>query len=251
MLPPMTHAHPTPFSRLALPLRIAALAALAATSIACGTVTPGPAPEIPRLVRPLLGDVTLTGLVFEDFRAAGYSTSVSSGVGSLYTPGTSTTPGTTHTINTTDVATTTHMERYDDASIQEELRFALEDQGVVRRFVPNARLHIQGRRVAGRATTGFGKMLWNALDGITLLSLVPGLPFLGDQAAEVELRVYWDGALVRSYRGEGTASWRKNAWGVAVELPGVKRSALAVATRGAVRDAVVAMIASPPPVPAD
>lgn len=248
MLVDMENAHPTSFSRVA---RLLAAAAVAAASVACGTVTPGPAPEIPRLAQPLLGDVTLTGLVFEEFRAAGYSTSVSSGTGAVYVPGTNAQPVQTHTINTTDVATTTHMERFDDDSIQEELRFALEDQGVVRRFVPNARLHIQGRRVSGGATTGIGKIVWNVFDAVTLLSLVPGLPFLGDQEAQVELRVYYDGALVRTYRGTGSASWTKNAWGVVVELPPLKRNALSVATRGAVREAVVAMIESPPAIPAD
>jgi hypothetical protein len=218
-------------------------------ALACGTVTPGPGREIPSLGRPLLGDVTLVGLVFERTREAGRSTSTHHGTHQVYAnPYTS--PGVAPaTVNTTHTSTTLHYERYDDDSIREALRYALEEKRVVRRFVPDARLRIEGRRVGGGASTGAGQMLWNVVNGVTLLSVLPGLPFLGSQEAEVELRVYWDDALVRSYRARGSASWSKNMWGIAVTLGSLRSQALHTASAVAARNAVVALVEDPPQLP--
>jgi hypothetical protein len=233
-------------------LKVALLGLILSLAVACGTVTPGPGREIPTLPRPLLGDVTLVGLVFDGIREAGRSTHLSTGRGSVYSvAGSGANQVTaTGTLNTTQVSTTTQMERYDDDSIQVALRYALEEKRVVRRFVPDGRLRIEGRRVSGGASTGAGQMLWNVVNGVTLLGLLPGLPFLGSQEAEVELRVYYDDELIRAYRGHGDASWRKNMWGIAIVLNQYRTATLNAASAVAARNAVVALIEDPPQLPA-
>jgi hypothetical protein len=218
---------------------------------ACGTVTPGAGRAIPELQRPVLGDVTLVGLVFEGYREAGSSTRVTTGTGNAtVTSGYGSNPyTTTGTANSTEVTTTTQMERYDDDSLQVALRYALEDRHVVRRFVPDSKLRIEGRRIGGGASTGAGKILWNVVDAVSLLGLVPGLPFLGSQEADIELRVYYDHELVRSYHGHGTASWSKNGWGILAVLNDYRQAALNAASGVAARDAVVALIEDPPRLP--
>jgi hypothetical protein len=242
----MAHTHATSTARAAILLFTLGFAT------ACGTITPGPSRAIPALERPVLGDVTLVGLVFENWRAAGETTRVTTGTGNA----TATTSGygtnaltTTGTANATQVSTTTQMERYDDDSIQVALRYALEDRHVVRRFVPNSRLRIEGRRTSGGAATGAGTIAWDFVNAVTMLSFVPGLPFFGSQEADIELRVYYDDALLRSYHGHGTASWSKNGWGILRVIGDLRQSALNAASAVAARDAVVALIDDPPHVP--
>lgn len=228
------------------------LVLFAVSLAACGTVTPGPGREIPTLGQPLLGDVTLVGLVFENLRESGYSTHTTVGSQQLYV-NTQTSNGavpTNGSVTTTNVATTRHFERYDDDSIQVALRYALEEKRVVRRFVPDAPLRIEGRRVAGGASTSAGWILWDVANTVTLLGLLPGLPYVGSQEAEVELRVYWDDALVRTYRGRGSASWSKNAWGIVPALGPLRSESLQAASAVATRNAVVALIEAPPELPA-
>jgi hypothetical protein len=218
---------------------------------ACGTITPGPGREIPALGRPVLGDVTLVGLVFESYREAGSNTSVTTSTGNAmatsgYGANAVTSTGTGYA---TEVTTSTQLERYDDDSLQVALRYALEDRHVVRRFVPNSRLRIEGRRVRGGASTGAGEMAWNFVNAVSFLGFVPGLPFFGSQEADIELRVYYDDELLRSYQGRGSASWSKNAWGIFHVVGGLRRSALNAASAVAAYDAVAALIEDPPHLP--
>lgn len=222
------------------------LVAVALLGTACGTITPESAPPYPRLPGPVLGDVSLVGLQVEDIRYAGTSRGVGGGSSRVYTPSPSGGAGTWSTVDTTVTTTTHHMERVQTDAVRDALRIALENHGVVERFTPDARVRIEGRRIEGGASTGAGKVLWNVVNAVSLLGIVPGLPFLGEQEATVELRVYDDDRLVRTYTGEGSAAWSKNGWGIAIVLNQYRVRTLGAATAVAARKAVLALIQDPP-----
>lgn len=216
----------------------------------CVSVNPISKPGHSRCDRPVFGDVQITGLVFEDRHEVGSteSTAVANGYSQFEARGRSS--GTSWTANGRGSAfgvasgTSVTYANYDNYSLQNGLRLALEDSHVVRRIVQSGPVEIEGLILSTERTTGGGKILWNIVNSVSLLCLFGG-PYLGTVESHVQLRVRQNGELIGTWEGCGEASWLA-IYHLRRHISEGRRQSGIIAAELAVKDAVSNLAANPP-----
>lgn len=171
---------------------------------ACASVYPATMPKAIVSKSPVYPEVSITGLIVRDERMAlradskafggalaSYSSAYSSTVGSGMASGR----------NQSVV-----WEAYDNPILQEVLRHSIEDSRLAGRVVKDFAISIEGNVLQMHPSTGFAKISWNVLNSVSLLFMF-GSPYMGSMNAEIELRLYDNGKLLATSRGNGTADW--------------------------------------------
>jgi len=208
-------------------------------AVGCASVNPGPLAEVPVYPKPVVEEISISGLTFRDERLAGRS--VSSGVVTGSTIDTATIEGPSGTATRSTVGTlgshTETFETFENSELEGLLRTLIEDSKIARRVVPETALTVRGVILETNASTGPGKILWNILNTVSLLFFF-GSPYLGTADATVQLRVYDAGEVVQRIEGHGTASWRLPGFGLMYTIGPTKRQAQIMAAGVATRDAV-------------
>lgn len=216
------------------PVGLFCAAILVVFLVGCATVKPASTPRRVVNEKPLLSDVSISGLIIRDQRVAvraestgfgsamaSYSGKHSSAIGSGIASGR----------NQSVV-----WEAYDNPILQEALKHAIENSHLAKKVVNDSDVSIEGNVLGIHPSTGFGKVSWNVFNTVSLL-LMFGSPYLGSIDAEVELRLYEDGQLLAKSRGHGTADWLQhgydNGW-----FWSIKNQAGILAGQLAVEDAV-------------
>jgi hypothetical protein len=222
----------------------AELALLATLLMACAGASPAfKAPQIATLESPIFDAVSIHGLIVRDERVASRTTAVGQSFGSATAWGSGGTASATG--QATAIGTAVTLEAFDNPALLRALQISLEDSRIARRILPEStRFAIDGLLVRNEGATGAGRILWNVVNAGTLLMLFGG-PFLGSVEVEVQLRVYDNGELVRTYPGVGCGNW----WAVYQlinTIPQGKREAAIEAGQVAVIDAVARLAADPP-----
>lgn len=235
------------------------------STLSCSSVSPDSPVSVPRLSSPIFQSVSVAGLAFRDERVAGRSVSVGTANTQLQAhgqtnsniTGLATTPqgsaivsgrGSTATnlygsTSTTTAAHAIHYESFDSDDLILELRRTIEDAGIAEEVqFGGSGFRIEGHVIESGPSTGAGRICWNVFNCVTLLFLLGG-PILGSCDAEIELRLYSGDRFLRSYRGNGRATWRTQY----APIPIARMDARRLASKLAVRDAVSKLIADPPP----
>jgi hypothetical protein len=228
----------------------ATFALFASLVLGCAGASPAfKAPPIEPRERPIFDAISIHGLVVRDERVASRTTAVgqSFGTAAAWGPG-----GTvTATGRGTAIGTSVTLEAFDSPALLRALQLSLEDSRIARRILPEStRFAIDGVFIRNEGATGAGGILWNVVNAGTLLMLFGG-PFVGSVEIEVQLRVYDNGELLRTYPGIGRGNW----WAIYQlinTIPQGKREAAIEAGQIAVGDAVARLAADPPQIdPAD
>ncbi len=111
-------------------------------------------------------------------------------------------------------------------------------------LVAKAPILIEGAITRVAPSTSPGRLAWNVLNTVSLLAFAGG-PYLGSAQVEVQLRVYRNKELLRTYNGSGEAFWRAHFRPRDTVATG-KRAATLSAAHVAIIDAVSHMAADPP-----
>lgn len=233
---------PNRHSRPALRRVLLAVAALALLPFASGcAVTPGQDVAIPVMSQPLFDSISLEGLVTRESRAAGRSSTITSGqvTASLNNS------LDTATFNTVDRHNTTHYEYYNSTALRDQLRRLIEDHRVARKVTRDSDVRVVGRVVSRGADTGAGRITWNVFNCLGPCFI--GLPFLGSVAADVELRVYRGDELLSVHRGTGSATWYHPVIGIVPRSAVMRGRSIDAATWIATKAAVRHMLEHAPP----
>jgi hypothetical protein len=204
--------------------------------LACASVEPVlPASEA-QLSEPLFQDLSIRGLNYRDERVAARKADSGYGVEPVNVGGT--------VVRRNTKGSSVVFEAYDSDELLRTLQFALEDTGIARRIVPTSRASIDGVVLRAEPTTSLRRILWNVLNGGSLLWIAGG-PFVGSVEAEVQLRVYIDGELSQKYQAIGQVNWMLSYQNPET-IPQIKQRAQLEAARFAVREAVASIARNPP-----
>jgi len=195
-----------------------------------GCVTPASSPPLVQANRPAFEAVVISGLSFQDQRLSSRSEGVASGYGVAqvgnvrgYSSG-------------WGVAETATYEAYENTSLRQVLKRAIEDGKVARRVVSDAPTRIEGRILPSEDRSGAGRLLYDLFLSLPTLGI---FPWLGVTETAVELRIYHNDELVRTFTGTGRANWSAPLLTIAV----YNGQAAALARQLAVVDAVGQMAA--------
>jgi hypothetical protein len=216
-------------------LRAACLLAVS-VQLACAAIQPARPPREIRLEQPLFQDLAIRGLAYRDERVAARRSELGAAE-PVESPG----PGSLVRRNKGSAVV---IETYDSDELLRALQFALEDSGVARRVVPESRFAIDGVLLRAEPDTGIAQIARNIATGASMLWLA-GSPFVGSVEAQVQLRVYVDGELSRTYQSSGRVNWQLS-YQSAETIAQIKQRAKLEAARLAVRDTVVSIAQSPP-----
>jgi len=217
----------------------------------CVTVSVESTPRVTALDKPIVESVQVNGPVFRDLRSTGYETSTSVAAS---TSNYSSNTGYQATLSGTDTNTVTNQtyEWFDNRHLEQTFVRLLEDTRMARRVNPQdastpARFRFDAA-VYASGDTGAGKIAWNVLNSVLMLTLLP-TPFLGNTRVEVEIRAYDRDEYVRSYYGESRTSWTlPGLWGLAHTAGEARQRSISQAGVVALSKAVQ-QIADHPPSP--
>lgn len=207
----------------------------------CVSITPASTPARERAERPAFDAVSLSGLSLRDERIASrtegsafsYGSSYATGhVGDLWGSAAGSSFGSAF-------GSTRTYEAFDNSELQKRLRLALEGSGVARRVLPEAPLRIEGV-FGGQPDTGVGRIIFNVLNTFPFFAT---FPYLGSTEATVQLRLYHNDELLRTWVGTGRSNWSKFLGftplpSISSELDQVRRRSMILAGHLAVDDAV-------------
>ncbi|MEM7263467.1 MAG: hypothetical protein AAF488_15870 [Planctomycetota bacterium] len=200
-------------------LLLATVALALVTTTSCVSVSVEEyAPPAP-LAEPLIESVMINGPVFSDLRSGGYDRSTTSSFGSAQLVDSY--GNSSPTLNSSDHQTTVRQgyERFDNRSLERHFVRLVEDLRVARKVLPQhsgspARYRFDAR-VSVTGDTGAGKITWNVVNSLLMLSLLP-TPFLGNSLVTVEVRVYDQDEYAFTTTGQSRTSWMlPGLWGLA------------------------------------